>query len=159
MTIQEMISTSVFITDIIKLQNYPTRKDIMIEVFPNSTLSIFVAVIIKCYLIIHHTHSKIKLSFSYYPYKSYIPTTYFIIKSRFLTSEQMMVYLQDIRTHSKFANIIIIGKNINYSDLFKNHYQVFGVIDTTENRSLTFIRNQIHFYLDGLYGSKKKKSD
>lgn len=123
----------------------------MIKVFPHSALSIFVAVIIKCYLIIHHTHSKIKLSFSYYPYKSYIPTTYFIIKSRFLTSDQMNCYLRDIRLHSERANIIIVGKNINYEELYKNHYRVFGVIDTTNNKSLAFIRAQIRFYLDGLY--------
>lgn len=53
----------------------------MIEVFPHSALSIFVAIIIKYYLITHHIHSKIKLSFSHYPYKNDSPTTYFIIKS------------------------------------------------------------------------------
>lgn len=123
----------------------------MIKVFPHSALSIFVAVIIKCYLTIHHTHSKIKLSLSYYPYKFYNPTTYFIIKSRFLTSDQMNFYLRDIRLHSECANIIIVGKNINYEELYKNHYRVFGVIDTTNNKSLAFIRAQIRFYLDSLY--------
>ena len=131
----------------------------MIEIFPHSPLSIFVAIVIKDYLISHQIYSKIKLSFSYYPYKYNSPTTYFIIKSKFLTSEKMNGYLQDIRTYSELATIIIIGDNINYADLLKNHYRIFGVIDTTENKSLTFIRNQIHFYLDGLYGLKKKKSD
>ncbi|NKZ20129.1 hypothetical protein HF992_04595 [Streptococcus ovuberis] len=60
-------------------------------------------------------------------------------------------YLRDIRTYSELATIIIIGQNIDYEELFKNHYRVFGVIDITENKSLTFLRNQIHFYLDGLY--------
>lgn len=131
----------------------------MIEVFPHSALSIFVAIIIKYYLITHHIHSKIKLSFSYYPYKSYIPTTYFIIKSNFLTSEQVTFFLEDIRRHSQLANIILIGSNIDYEELYRNHYRVFGVIDTTENKSLTFIRDQIHFYLDGLYGLKNQESD
>ena len=131
----------------------------MITIFPHSILSIFVAAVVKYYLIKQRTQSKIKLSLTYYPYKSYISTTHFIIKSKYLTSEQMTDYIRDIRTHSEFANIIIIGDNINYADLLKNHYRIFGVIDTTENKSLTFIRNQIHFYLDGLYGLKKKKND
>lgn len=127
-----------------------------IEVFPHSALSIFVAVIIKYYLITHHIHSKIKLSFSYYPYKYDSPTTYFIIKSKFLSAEKMNGYLQDIRTYSELATIIIVGQNIDSEELFRNHYRVFGVIDTTSNKSLTFIRNQVHFYLDGLYDLKKE---
>ena len=131
----------------------------MIEVFPHSALSIFVVIIIKYYLITHHIHSKIKLSFSHYPYKNDSPTTYFIIKSKFLTSEQVTFFLQDIRRHYQLANIILIGSNIDYEELYRNHYRVFGVIDTTENKSLTFIRDQIHFYLDGLYGLKNQESD
>ncbi|MGT2756545.1 hypothetical protein [Streptococcus ovuberis] len=123
----------------------------MINILPYSPLSIFSAIIIKGYLISHQIYSKIKLSFSYYPYNSYTPTTYFIIKSKYLTSDQMNGYLRDIRTYSELATIIIIGQNIDYEELFKNHYRVFGVIDITENKSLTFLRNQIHFYLDGLY--------
>lgn len=131
----------------------------MIKIFPHSLLSIFVSLVIQHYLFISQLHSKIKLSFSYYPYKSYIPTTYFIIKSNFLTSEQVTFFLEDIRRHSQLANIILIGSNIDYEELYRNHYRVFGVIDTTENKSLTFIRDQIHFYLDGLYGLKKPESD
>ncbi|HFI0247136.1 TPA: hypothetical protein ACGO80_001156 [Streptococcus suis] len=131
----------------------------MIKIFPHSLLSIFVSLVIQHYLFISQLHSKIKLSFSYYPYKSYIPTTYFIIKSNFLTSEQVTFFLEDIRKHSQLANIILIGSNIDYEELYRNHYRVFGVIDTTENKSLTFIRDQIHFYLDGLYGLKKPESD
>ena len=131
----------------------------MIEIFPYSPLSIFIAIVIKGYLISHQIYSKIKLSFSYYPYKYDSPTTYFIIKSKFLASEKMNNYLKNVRDYSELATIIIIGKNIDYEELFKNHYRVFGVIDTTENKSLTFIRDQIHFYLDGLYGLKKKESD
>ena len=128
----------------------------MIKIFPHSLLSIFVSLVIQHYLFISQPHSKIKLSFSYYPYKSYIPTTYFIIKSNFLTSEQVTFFLEDIRRHSQLANIILIGSNIDYEELYRNHYRVFGVIDTTENKSLTFIRDQIHFYLDGLYCLKKE---
>ena len=131
----------------------------MIKIFPHSLLSIFVSLVIQHYLFISQLHSKIKLSFSYYPYKSYIPTTYFIIKSNFLTSEQVTFFLEDIRRHSQLANNILIGSNIDYEELYRNHYRVFGVIDTTENKSLTFIRDQIHFYLDGLYGLKNQESD
>ncbi|MFU2163928.1 hypothetical protein ACMZ6Z_03835 [Streptococcus pluranimalium] len=129
----------------------------MINIFPHSILSIIVAGIIKCYLIAHQAHSNIKLSLTYYPYKYYSSITYFIIKSRFLTSEQMSHYLREIRTHSELANIIIIGNHIDYEDLFKNHYRVFGVIDTSDHKSLRFIRDRIHFYLDGLYGLKKER--
>ena len=71
----------------------------------------------------------------------------------------MTFFLEDIRRHSQLANIILIGSNIDYEELYRNHYRVFGVIDTTENKSLTFIRDQIHFYLDGLYGLKNQESD
>lgn len=86
-------------------------------------------------------------------------SVYFIIKSRFLKSENMYSYLRDIRSRSDLATIIIIGSHINYDELFKNHYRVFGVIDTTENKSLAFIRDQVHFYLDALYGSNQNQAN
>ncbi|HEM5208899.1 TPA: hypothetical protein U1321_000995 [Streptococcus suis] len=76
-----------------------------------------------------------------------------------MTSEQVTFFLEDIRRHSQLANIILIGSNIDYEELYRNHYRVFGVVDTTENKSLTFIRDQIHFYLDGLYGLNNPESD
>ncbi|MFA9493789.1 hypothetical protein [Streptococcus sp. E17BB] len=91
-----------------------------------------------------------------YNYKS---STYFIIKSKFLTVEKMDLYLKDIRFRSEKSEVIIIGSHIDYEELFKNHYRVFGVIDTTNNKSLTFIRDQVHFYLDGLYGQGKIETD
>ncbi|BDD40899.1 hypothetical protein GUT184_11630 [Streptococcus ruminantium] len=120
----------------------------MIEIFPNSLTSIFVTTVIKAYFLIKNIRKKSKLSLYYHPYKSDVPTTYFIIKSKLLTSDQMAFYLQDIRAHSDLANIIIIGSHI---ELFKDYYRAFGVIDTTENNSLKIIQKQIHFYLDGLY--------
>lgn len=90
-----------------------------------------------------------------YKYKSQI---YFIIKSIFLTPEKMYAYLEDIRSRSDLATIIIIGSHINYDELFKNHYRVFGVIDITENKSLASIRDQVHFYLDALYGSNQNQA-
>ncbi|MDQ8820140.1 hypothetical protein RFF58_03585 [Streptococcus ruminantium] len=123
----------------------------MIEIFPNSLTSIFVTTVIKAYFLIKNIRKKSKLSLYYHPYKSDVPTTYFIIKSRLLTSDQLAFYLQDIRAHSDLANIIIIGSPINYEELFKDHYRAFGLIDTTENNSLKIIQKQIHFYLDGLY--------
>ncbi|HEP1431652.1 TPA: hypothetical protein VH926_000781 [Streptococcus pyogenes] len=70
----------------------------------------------------------------------------------------MYAYLEHIRSQSDLATIIIIGSHINYDELFKNHYRVFGVIDTTENKSLAFIRDQVHFYLDALYGSNQNQA-
>lgn len=78
------------------------------------------------------------------------PNIYFIIKSGLLTSEKMNQFLKDIRKRSQQANIIIIGSHINYEELYQNHYRVYGVIDTTTNKSLSYIKNQIIFYLDGL---------
>lgn len=127
----------------------------MIEIISHSLLSMVVACTIKLYLFSKHSPAKIKLSISYHPYKSYLPTTYFIIKSRFLTSEQMYHYLRDIRAHSDLANIVIIGKQINYEELFKNHYRIFGVIDTSDNPSLVFVLKQIYRHLDALYQLKK----
>ncbi|MBM9832653.1 hypothetical protein IAG15_15995 [Enterococcus faecalis] len=64
----------------------------------------------------------------------------------------MKVYLQDIRTQSELANIIIVGSHIDYEDLLKNHYRVFGVIDRTDNQSISFLMKEIRYYLDGIYG-------
>lgn len=130
----------------------------MIEIFPISWLSIVMIAIVKYYLILHNINKQIKLIFYYRPYKSHSPTVYFIIKSRFLKSEKMYSYLRDIRSRSDLATIIIIGSHINYDELFKNHYRVFGVIDTTEDKSLAFIRDQVHFYLDALYGSNQNQA-
>lgn len=127
----------------------------MIEIFPNSLISFFIAFITKIYLLSKTKYRDIKISLYYHPYKSHVPTTYFIIKSIFLSANQLNFYLQDIRTRSELANIIIIGSHIDYEELYRNHYRVFGVIDTTETKSIKFIRNQIHLYLDSLYGSKK----
>ena len=52
---------------------------------------------------------------------------------------------------SELANIIIIGSDIDYGRLFKNHYRVFGVIDTSEDKSLKSIKKQLDAYLHTLY--------
>lgn len=129
----------------------------MIQIFPYSTRSVLVAFLIKWYFISHHKRLHIKLSS--HPYRCTNSTIYFIIKSRGLTSKKMNDHLRNIRTHSESATIIIIGEDIDYASLFKHHYRIFGVIDTTKNKSLTFIQEQLHFYLDGLYDLKKKKWD
>ena len=91
-----------------------------------------------------------------YKYKSSI---YFIIKSGFLTSEKMNLYLKSIQFHSKKSEIIIIGSQIDYDELYRNHYSVFGVIDITNNKSLKYIKEKIHFYLEEIYEFKKDNSD
>ncbi|TWS99270.1 hypothetical protein FRX57_00840 [Streptococcus cuniculipharyngis] len=67
----------------------------------------------------------------------------------------MFHYLENIRTYSQSANIIIIGSHIDYDKLYKNHYRIFGIIDTTKNKSLTFIREQIHLYMKAIYHTNK----
>lgn len=91
-----------------------------------------------------------------YKYKSY---TYFIIKSRSLTSKKMKLYLKSIQSSSKKSEVIIIGSQIDYDELYRNHYSVFGVIDITNNKSLKYIKEKIHFYLEDLYEFKQDKSD
>ena len=49
------------------------------------------------------------------------------------------------------GKIIIVGENIDYELLFKNHYLVFGVIDRTNDHSLNFLKQQIWFYLEEIY--------
>ncbi|MBF9674457.1 hypothetical protein IAI20_10470 [Streptococcus pseudopneumoniae] len=73
----------------------------------------------------------------------------------FLSSDTMYSYIEDIRLRSEFANIIIIGSHIDYDKLFRSHYRIFGVIDTTRNHSLQSIRQEIHSYLDGIYNNLK----
>ena len=63
----------------------------------------------------------------------------------------MHFYLQNIREQSELANIIIIGSDIDYEGLFKNYYRVFGVIDTSEDKSLKSIKKQLDAYLHTLY--------
>ena len=91
-----------------------------------------------------------------YKYKS---STYFIIKSRSLTSKKMKLYLKSIQFHSKKSKVIIIGSQIDYDELYRNHFSVFGVIDITNNKSLKYIKEKIHFFLDSLYEFKQDKSD
>jgi len=89
----------------------------------------------------------------------YKSSTYFIIKSRSLTSKKMKLYLKSIQFSSKKSEVIIIGSQIDYDELYRNHYSVFGVIDITNNKSLKYIKEKIHFYLEELYEFKKDKSD
>lgn len=124
----------------------------MIQIFPHSFLSMMTTVIVHLYFLFKR--KIIKTSLWYYPYKSHQPTIYFIIRTGFLTWEQLTLYLQDIRKHSEFAKIIIIGRDIDYEFLLKNHYRVFGVIDTSERKSPLFIWKQVCFYLDGIYGKR-----
>ena len=91
-----------------------------------------------------------------YKYKS---STYFIIKSGFLTSKKMKLYLKSIQFSSKKSEVIIIGSQIDYDELYRNHYSVFGVIDITNNKSLKYIKEKIHFYLEEIYEFKKDNSD
>ena len=91
-----------------------------------------------------------------YKYKS---STYFIIKSGSLTSKKMKLYLKSIQFSSKKSEVIIIGSQIDYDELYRNHYSVFGVIDITNNKSLKYIKEKIHFYLEEIYEFKKGRND
>ena len=91
-----------------------------------------------------------------YKYKS---STYFIIKPGSLTSQKMKLYLKSIQFSSKKSEVIIIGSQIDYDELYRNHYSVFGVIDITNNKSLKYIKEKIHFYLEEIYEFKKGRND
>ena len=91
-----------------------------------------------------------------YKYKS---STYFIIKSGSLTSKKMKLYLKSIQFSSKKSEVIIIGSQIDYDELYRNHYNVFGVIDITNNKSLKYIKEKIHFYFEEIYEFKKYRSN
>lgn len=126
----------------------------MIEIFPYTMTNLITAFIVKTYFFLNKRQYKIKISTHYYPYKDYFPTTYFIIKSKQLTYEKMHFYLKDIRERSQLANIILIGSDIDYEELFSNHYRIFGVIDTSDNKSWKYLKEQIYFYLDGIFLDK-----
>ena len=91
-----------------------------------------------------------------YKYKS---STYFIIKSGALTSKKMKLYLKSIQFSSKKSEVIIIVSQIDYDELYRNHFSVFGVIDITNNKSLKYIKEKIHFYLEEIYEFKKYRSN
>lgn len=126
---------------------------VTIQVLHRSLLGYGIGVYINYYFKRHlfKTAKIISSGHINYKYKSH---TYFIIKSLFLTSSQMYDYLKEIRMRHTHASIILIGSHINYEEIFKNHYRVFGVIDTTANKSFKFIRDQIRYYLNSLYGPK-----
>ena len=90
----------------------------MIEIFPISIFGLFIAILTKIFFLGKKIGYKVKMTFHYHHFKSHIPTTYFIIKTKRLTDEKMYFYLQDIRMQSELANIIIIGSNIDYGGLF-----------------------------------------
>lgn len=69
------------------------------------------------------------------------------------------LYLKSVQSSSKKSEAIIIGSQIDYDELYRNHYSVFGVIDITNNKSLKYIKEKIHFYLEELYEFKQDKSD
>ena len=71
----------------------------------------------------------------------------------------MKLYLKSIQFSSKKSEVIIIGSQIDYDELYRNHYSVFGVIDITNNKSLKYIKKKIHFYLEEIYEFKKDRSD
>ncbi|WP_238600805.1 hypothetical protein [Streptococcus suis] len=129
----------------------------MIEIFPCSITSYLTSFIIHLFLIARKQWFAVKTKLGYEPYNSWKPTTYFIVKSRALSSEKMHFFLRDIRQRSELANIIIIGKDIDYEELFRNHYRVFGVIDTSEDQSFGYIRKEIFHYLDALYPSQSPR--
>ena len=71
----------------------------------------------------------------------------------------MKLYLKSIQFSSKKSEVIIIGSQIDYDELYRNNYNVFGVIDITNNKSLKYIKEKIHFYLEEIYEFKKYRSN
>lgn len=59
--------------------------------------------------------------------------------------------LKQSEKYDKRGKIVLIGEHIDYELLFRNHYLVFGVIDRTNDHSLKFLKQQIWFYLEGIY--------
>lgn len=76
---------------------------------------------------------------------------YFIIKTPFLSEEALLRQVKKIREQSDRAHIIVIGKNLPYEMFFKHHCRIFGIVDTSQYHRLTSIKNQVHFYLEGIY--------
>lgn len=59
--------------------------------------------------------------------------------------------LKKIREQSDLGHIIVIGKNLPYEMFFQYPFHIFGIVDISQNTSLNYIRDQVHFYLEGLY--------
>lgn len=129
----------------------------MIQIFPFSFTSLYVAILVKFHLIKNKIYLRINLTQRFVPFKTHKLTIYFIIKKKFLKSDKLNFYLSDLRAHSDNAKIIIIGENIDYEELYKKHYHVFGIVDRTHKHSLNYLRKEIQFYLDGLLGTLKSR--
>lgn len=66
----------------------------MIEIFPISIFSLFIALLTKIFFSRKKLGYRVKMTFHYHHFKSHIPTTYFIIKTKRLTDEKMHFYLK-----------------------------------------------------------------
>ena len=53
----------------------------MIEIFPISIFSLFIALLTKIFFLGKKLGYRVKMTFHYHHFKSHIPTTYFIIKT------------------------------------------------------------------------------
>ena len=123
----------------------------MIQIQPYSFISSIFLYFTALYLRTIHQFFKIKLRLTHPAQRTFRPTTYFVVQSKFFSFEDATKRIETIRKYDKMGKIILIGEHIDYELLFRNHYLVFGVIDRTNDHSLKFLKEQIWFYLAGIY--------
>ena len=56
-----------------------------------------------------------------------------------------------IRRQHLHAKIILLAPDINYSDIFKAHLELFGIVDTKQ--SLPMVIDELNEYLETLFQS------
>lgn len=123
----------------------------MIQIQPYSFISSISLYFTALYLRTIHQFFKIKLRLTHPAQRTFRPTTYFVVQSKFFSFKDATKRIETIRKYDKRGKIVLIGEHIDYELLFRNHYLVFGVIDRTNDHSLKFLKQQIWFYLEEIY--------
>ena len=73
---------------------------------------------------------------------------YFIIIT---ASCKLTTMVTQIRRQHLYAKIILFAPDINYSDIFKAHLELFGIVDTKQ--ALPMVIDELNEYLEFLFQS------
>nr|WP_288294892.1 hypothetical protein [uncultured Granulicatella sp.] len=64
----------------------------------------------------------------------------------------MSTTVNRIRRQHPHAKIILVAPNVNYSEIFEAHLELFGIVDTKQ--PLFMVMNELNEYLEFLFQPK-----
>lgn len=65
---------------------------------------------------------------------------------------KLLTTVTRIRRQHLHAKIILVAPNVNYSEIFKDHLELFGIVDTKQ--SLFMVIDELNEYLEFLFQPK-----